>query len=488
MDTRLIAVSLALTTSLCFGETRAEPTPTPEKESAGPLSSQYPPVSRRQRTRSRKKPSSPSKSPAVAHTEHHSSPTYVGASYSYEQEEHHCNCPDCPEQYNTGSDCCVESCPSDCCYDTEHYEELCCPPTPWCSYAFVDFLYWYARETKLTYAQRFKVVNQLMDSANDSSSTFVFAPRTSEHFGTHWDPGLRVGRGWYVDDSGWDFVLFWTYFKNCVKDHTDLSGFSFGTLQEFPGFAQSGLINPWINPSFNALSASDNENLPFVFNKVAAKWELQFNSLDFEIGKKFCFNPCFNMRFYSGFRFAWTRTEFETKSSRHYTDTFSSQTDIIFHDRFRNCFWGGGILAGIQPNWYFTRCYSLFGNFEAALIWGKYELTKRERYKKNQTDLGRQINFKSTSDSDFFQIAAMIDLAIGMRWEQTWCCDAFKTSLSLAWEQHIWFDQNERYKVGAPFSIQENPALPSMTGYGEYKETCTNLMYGGLTVRFQVDF
>lgn len=366
-------------------------------------------------------------------------------------------------------------------------EEVCCPTSLWDSFISVDFLYWYAKETKLIYGQKFKVVNQLLDGENDSTATFVFAPKTSLSFDTDWEPGVRVGRGWTIDSDGWDFFLVWTYFANSVHETARIPGFSLGAIKAFPGFAQSGLLNPWINPSFSSM-VDDEENLPFIFNKLCAKWCFRYNNIDFEIGKSFCFSPCFNLRSYTGIRASWTKTEFETRSYRNYSDNITGHTDVTFKDRFSNTYWGVGLIGGLQPNWYFSSNYSLFANIEASLIWGKMKLKKNERYKETQTFLGERINYKNDSSSDTFQLTPILDLGIGMRWDRSWCCESFRTALDIGWEQHIWFEFNQRYKGGSPFSIQQNNTLPTLTGYGELEETSSNLMYGGLTVRFRIDF
>jgi len=36
------------------------------------------------------------------------------------------------------------------------------------------------------------------------------------------------------------------------------------------------------------------------------------------------------------------------------------------------------------------------------------------------------------------------ELGIGLRWEETWCCDRYRTSLDLVWEHHLIFDYNHR--------------------------------------------
>jgi len=42
----------------------------------------------------------------------------------------------------------------------------------------------------------------------------------------------------------------------------------------------------------------------------------------------------------------------------------------------------------------------------------------------------------NTSKDSFFTMSTLIDLGIGLRWEENWCCDQYRTSLDLRWEHH----------------------------------------------------
>ncbi|NGX27438.1 MAG: hypothetical protein K940chlam6_01374 [Chlamydiae bacterium] len=82
----------------------------------------------------------------------------------------------------------------------------------------------------------------------------------------------------------------------------------------------------------------------------------------------------------------------------------------------------------------------------------------------------------------------ILDLGIGFRWENTWCHDAFRTAVDLGWEQHFWFNQNHRYKIGSSFAFKGDPSLPKLSGYSNIEEESGNLMFGGLVVRLRFDF
>ena len=75
----------------------------------------------------------------------------------------------------------------------------------------------------------------------------------------------------------------------------------------------------------------------------------------------------------------------------------------------------------------------------------------------------------------------IIDLAIGFRWDETWCCDQYRTTLDLGWEHHIWFDQNHRNKNLNNFTNGD------VSGFGTYSETTGDLGLGGFVLRLRLD-
>lgn len=397
---------------------------------------------------------------------------------------------ECEPEYCYEPDPCCG--PSACSEPISCCEVVCCKPI-WCDFITIDFLYWYATETNLPYAQRIQVKNQVKGAANDEDATFVFAPKSIKNFKTTWDPGVRIGRGWNTNFEGWDLYLVWTYFKDNDQSCDHVGGFSYGNYRDFPGFEQQALINPWVNPVFSPTD-DPNDNQSFLFDTVIGDWKILFNSIDFEFGRTYFLSHCFELRTYSGIRGAWIHTKFRTKSIRRYREIEpdnTTGTEIIFKDRFKNRNWGVGLIGGMQPNWYFNPCFSLFGNFEVALLWGKAEMNKNENYQDMITDNTsyiQRINYKNKSENDKYRMYPNLDLAIGLRWEKTWGCERAHTALDLGWEQHFWYDMNHRYRIGSSFAFKGSDSLPKLSGYSNVQDQVGNLMFGGLTVRLRIDF
>jgi len=81
----------------------------------------------------------------------------------------------------------------------------------------------------------------------------------------------------------------------------------------------------------------------------------------------------------------------------------------------------------------------------------------------------------------------VLDTAIGLRWEETWCCDRYRTALDLGWEHHIWFDYSQRYTSSGNTS---EAVAAGVVVFGEtsFSTSSRNVAMGGLVVRLRFDF
>jgi len=398
-----------------------------------------------------------------------------------------CNtCCKCPSECKP---CCVPK-PKKCidceCYVPAYYDLQC----DWGAFLTVDFLYWYARETNLTYA----AVGTAQEVANPEEVFGLTAPTTRTHIGntsyknlnTDWEPGVRVGLGWNSDCDGWDAFLNWTYMHNTRKDSTSVAEFNspdYSTVFSnnlLPAIGQSVLLNQWVDNGFNSLLTLEPGGIgTLFFTSVSAKWKLSFNQIDLEFGRKYWLSRCFTLRPYGGLRGAWIKTKFQTISSR---DPVNEETyGYSFKDSFTNKSWGVGLLGGLQPNWHFCSNFILYSNFDMALIWGEYQAKKKENYAGTGTS---EMLYSNSSSSSFYRMQAVLDLAIGFRWEENWCCDRYKTALDLGWEHHIWFDHNHRIKSDEAIVTNNS----QITGNRSFDEATGDLGLGGLVIRLRFDF
>ncbi|NGX37433.1 MAG: hypothetical protein K1000chlam2_00589 [Chlamydiae bacterium] len=388
------------------------------------------------------------------------------------------------------SPCCCKPCcvpkPKKCidceCYTPAFYDLQCS-----CGFFLEgEFLYWYARESNLPYAVGVATIPEV-PGGTIVNTNFRLVPQKYYHLEADWEPGFRVGLGWNSECDGWDYYLNWTYYQNRASNSTGIVSFT----PNSPIEEEQAFLNLWNNQAY--FSGSQGA-FPF-FDKISAKWRLIFNQIDLELGRKYWLSECFTMRPYVGLRGAWTKTTFTVKgSSGPQEDLSMTIIERSSNDRIRNRNWGAGFMTGFQPTWYFCRSdcrnFSLYGNLDAALLWGEFDGSPRGTYFEatgTEDPLTVDVNATSSANEDFFKMHPMLDVAIGLRWEEMWCCNAYRSTLDIGWEHHVWFQHGEYHH--SVQSVNVGGVGPGAFNYFTNSiNTEHNLMYGGFVVRLKVDF
>ncbi len=410
-----------------------------------------------------------------------------------------CNCNPC--ECNSCTPACGSSC--GCSYSNSSCCEPCCTPKPpkcidcecytpqyydlqcaWGISLQADFLYWYARETDLAYAQKFEMVETITSAASNSYSSF---PQEYKYLDTKWKPGVRVGVGFNSSCDGWDSSVVWTYYKNKSSSSTTVP---FLSDQITPVGGQQALVNPWINTTFV---------IQPVIEKVSASWKLSFNQIDLDLGRKYWLSRCFTLRPYTAVRGMWTKTNFETTSlinPRDVATTPNPTTNVSFNfkDEFKNTYWGVGFLGGLEPSWYFCRTFLIYGDIDAALVWGSFKARKQERYLVTEDTVPsvNRIPVNNTASGDnFSRMLAMLDLGIGLRWEDTYCSNRYRFTLDLGWEHHVLFNYGLLHKnTGATDlnGITVGTEIQNLRYSSGFTRERTDIQMGGLIARVKFDF
>lgn len=426
-------------------------------------------------------------------------------------DNYYSNC--CP------TDCCKPCCvpqPKKCidceCYNPQYYDLQC----DWGVYVTGDFLYWYAHETNLDYAVSTRIFVQPAPTETPTPPVPA-AVRTmtfpTDHFyvKAKWDPGFRVGLGWNMECSGTDLYLNWTHFRNHSKNSRSSTVPTPATQTRAGAISldgQEALFNPWA-PLLNNSSTF----IPIGATDILGKWSLTFNQIDLEFGLKYWVTRCFNIRPYVGVRGAWTNTHFEVESvlndptllSFPQFSTVVGPTFISAINTFKNKYWGVGLMGGIQPEFMFGNwCggnFSIYGNVDGAVLWGKfrgrnsYELsgTRRTVVVITETPISTidESSLANPSGRDHFhRMQGILDVGLGLRWEQHWCCDRYSTSIDLGWEHHYWFDFGLYHRTygGVETDLSLSPLNLFADTFQQTDNFITDLGFGGFVLRLRLDF
>lgn len=387
-----------------------------------------------------------------------------------EKQEKTVSCYPCPEQEGEKCQIVPEVCVDGVSYSPQFYNLQC----DFGLFTFVDLFAWYARETNLPYGMQ--VTTQEVPAQSGTGNTVISSPTQIFYNKTSWNPGFRLGLGWNTPSDGWDFSFYWTYYHNKQEDVTNTgstSVISGNPLLNVTG--QANLINPWVNASFTNYFSEETK-----FDSISAMWKCTLNQMDLEIGKKYWVSRYFNFRPFASLRGAWTKTNFITNSIKNSLNQF-----INFQDEFQNRNWGVGFSAGIQPTWSITKSVALYAGVDGSLLWGKFKGYNNEFYRLEQSTPDINLTFSNKAESSFSQMMPMIDLAVGLRWEERWFYH-FRTTFDLGWEHHIWFSHSTRIQTLSPleFTVSSTPH----DTFNSFSAAVGNLEYGGFVFRARFDF
>ena len=254
-----------------------------------------------------------------------------------------------------------------------------------------EFLWWIAQQDGLIFAQT--GVNSV------GPSNFVGDVKQIK---PHWEPGCRVGLRWNTPYDQWDLFLNWTYYHSNAHDS-----------------AKGSLLTLWGHPSFDVADTA-------TFAK--AHWHLDLNLADLECGRSFWVGKKFSLRPFLGLRGAWIYQNFKIHYDYNVTPVVTGRLKMT------NNFGGGGIRAGCDARFAFSRGWSAYGLISYALLYGSFNTDYKE--KESSTLIG-------VSDDNFQQGLSASQLVLGIRWDTYFSGCRTHAALYAGWEQNFWVGLNK---------------------------------------------
>jgi len=325
-----------------------------------------------------------------------------------------------------------------------------------------EFLWWYSSVTDQSYAIKGKTI-ATGDQVNPNQVA-VWVPSNKEEFDWEWDPGARLGIGVVTNHDGWDIYSEWTYFYNSLKNRLNVAPFDDSNLAvagPYPIGTQAFTSTWFLNPNAEFL------------NHIKARWALLFNQIDLKLGRKYWISRFLSLHPFAGIRGYWARMHFSLHGSRPLAP---NATYFNAGSTYRQKSWAVGLLTGLNAAWHLTRNWSIFNDAAVALTYGKYWIRRKSsQFEVDQT--GAVVgNLSALTRDTIYQTQPFIDLALGLRWEQTFN-QTIHVLFDIGWENHFLIDFNHLFR-GAEPSVSFTD-LPSTKG---------DLTLSGVTVSGRVEF
>jgi hypothetical protein len=249
--------------------------------------------------------------------------------------------------------------------------------------------------------------------------------------------GFRVGLGVHLPYDRWDIYVNYTRFN---PEGSDRAHGSFYPLYLFQGAGVQGAS----------------------VHGAHAKWEIEFQNVDVEIGRPFYIAKTLTFRPFFGMKGAWI----DQNAHIRYEGGFIP-VEQAFRTHFENDFKGAGPLIGVESNWLIGADFSFFGNFATALIVGHFDNEQEQ----HQLDGAKVVDL----NSDFNLVSPTVQMIAGLAWDRNFHREQWHVGLSAGFEAQYWWSQNQIEQ----FTDKDFPIYVREKG---------DLTFYGLTLRARFDF
>lgn len=282
----------------------------------------------------------------------------------------------------------------------------CCEMPDYVVYA--DFLYWQANVQGLEYA---RTGYQFGLGAEISEQGRFYAP------GCEWTPGFRVGAIVDLGCCEWDFFAQYTWLRPDEKDA--VAG---------PGGLEPTILSDLIT---DIIDLFDNAS-------ASANYKVDFNVLDFGLGRTFNVNECFLFRPHFGFKATWQKLKYNVE----YVTPFNSVLSQVNTIQATQDFDGIGLRAGFDAAWKFSPCFSIVGNFAMSAVYSDLDSSRYDTVQNSvEGVLQGDPTIIANTKNDVCTLIPVLELFLGIRWDTT-VCDCYDMFVKIGWENQVWFDYN----------------------------------------------
>ncbi len=296
-------------------------------------------------------------------------------------------------------------------------------------------LYWVAKEQGLVYAQN-GLPGPGPQTSNVPPESFNFKGNI-ERIDPNFDWGFRVGLGYNFSLDEWEGGAFWTYYK------TDESNRHVGML-----------LNLWGHPDVPSSDAS---------SEIHASWNLQYNTLDLELGRSFGAGRCFCLKPFFGITAAWID---QTLTLDNQVLLLNPEPgDSLYTDlKATSDFTGTGLRFGLDGRFDLCWGFGVYGLARYSLLYGRFDVDFLEKVS-GESELNGSVDDLVIADSsDCFHMGlSALQLSMGLNWTQGFCCDRYLIGLHVGWEQLLWFQLNQmnhfQHNLSEGHLYQENGNL-----------------------------
>jgi hypothetical protein len=210
---------------------------------------------------------------------------------------------------------------------------------------------------------------------------------------------------------------------------------------------------------------------------IKTNWQLDLDLVDIELGRKYWTSKYLSFRPFVGLRLGYIKQDFgmEFKGGSW---AFLSGVGInaIGRADLDNNFKGVGIRSGFNTNWHLGCGWALYGDLAASILYGRFDVDHDESYRLVESPFPKT-KVMETKDS-FRASRAILDMDLGIQWSTMFCDCQYGFTVALGWEQHLFFHQNQMWRVTDNIAQREN----------DFSQKRGTLSTQGVTLTVQFEF
>jgi len=292
--------------------------------------------------------------------------------------------------------------------------------------------YWNAHQDGMEYA----VDSYVTSTSGDDRRSIISATYETPDF--NWEFGFKAGIGYNTTCDGWDLGIVWTWYQGKASSHVEAEEDDNHTL-----------LPLWSNQEVNAA------NSPLFAHDIDTHWKLDLNLVDIDLGREFWVSRRVTLRPHVGIRIAhikqnfdiehkggsWLQTDntFLPTSGSPVVGNYNNQVDID------NDYKGVGVRAGLDSVWNLGCGWAVTGDMALSILYGRFHVDHDETDRQAASPFTKTKIFETENSFRASRLAT--DLALGLQWSTLFCDCAYGLTVGLAWEHHLFLDQNQMWRV-----------------------------------------
>jgi len=355
-------------------------------------------------------------------------------------------------------------------------------------------LYWSSHQDGMEYAIVNQVQSPIAPTAPAGPVLTTLNQLTNaeyKHPSSKWDWGFKVGLGYCSPCDGWDAELIWTWYRGRNSHGCECGNNVNDTiLPLWSDFVAANVNAPGI-----AAAGSATGGVLFA-DSAEMHWKLKMNLIDLELGRSYWVSRYLAIRPFIGLRYASLKQHADINyNGGSWAAIAGTFTQPALNDEvdLQNNYRGAGLRAGLDTQWNFGCGWALYGDLAASIIYGRFRVDHEEEI--TPANLTARTPTVVVDTTEHVRAARpILDLALGIQWSTMFCSCKYGFTGMLGYESHLFFDQNQMWRVqrvgSTPVNIgtTANPVPLNLTGNNVFDQRRGSLDASGWTLTFRLDY